>query len=208
MNHMWVLSTKKHSFNVKAQDLKLVKAEPRLQTKLFHLEVAAHLVSYTIDLFSLQQRKSSKRRVEDTQREWSWGGYLETYKRDIKIEKRNSWIFRFFNRLVTRIVLDSTSWQPDFMLVGNVDFQLHQTETMCSPVLISGKGGSRWRPPSSYLHVWEVANATNAGQPFPGLCKHSLSGVNRLDLFPFCAELKIKLPDSLRQPHGQLPAIY
>lgn len=138
MNHMWVLSTEKHSFNVKAQDLKLVKARPRLQTKLFHLEVAAHLVSYTMDLFSLQQRKSSKRRVEDTQREWSRGGYLETYQRDIKIEERNSCIFRFFNRLVTRIVLDSTSWQPNFMPVGN--FQPRQTGTMCPPVVKPGAG--------------------------------------------------------------------
>lgn len=95
------------------------------------------------------------------------------------------------------------------MLLSNVDFQLYQTETMCPAIFTGGKARSRQRPLSSYLYVWEVANAPNAGQLFPGhRGKHSLFGVNRPDLFSFCAEVKIELPDSLPEPCGQLPAIY
>ena len=53
MNRVCFLRTAKHSSNIRAQDLKLVKAKPRLQTKLLHREVAAHLVAHSIDLFSL-----------------------------------------------------------------------------------------------------------------------------------------------------------
>ena len=35
---------------------------------------------------------------------------------------RNSRIFRFFNRSVTSIILDSKSWQLNILLVSNIDF--------------------------------------------------------------------------------------
>ena len=53
MKYVCFLRTAKHGSNIRAQALKLVKAKPRLQTRLIHLEVAAHLVAHTIDLFSL-----------------------------------------------------------------------------------------------------------------------------------------------------------
>lgn len=109
-------------------------------------------------------------------------------------------MFRFFDRAVTSILLDSKSWRLNFRLVSKVESQLYQTGTTCPPILVSGIAESRRRPLSSRLCVWEVAKTSSVGQGSLRHCKLSLTGVNRLDLFSFCTELKIKLPDFPQGP--------
>lgn len=50
------------------------------------------------------------------------GRFLEKQEGDIN--RRTSWTFRFFNRPVISILLESKPWQLNFRLVSNVDFQL------------------------------------------------------------------------------------
>ena len=62
----------------------------------------------------------------------SLGRVLGKQEKVIKVGERSSWIFRFFNRSVTSIVLDSKSWELNILLVSNIDFQLYQRNGMPS----------------------------------------------------------------------------
>jgi hypothetical protein len=82
---------------------------------------------------------------------------------------------QIFNRPVNGVPLDKKSWQPNFMLLGNVDLLF----TMKQGTLIMHKAMSSV---SFCLSVWKVTITINTGQR---LCKPRLSHEDRLDFSPF-----------------------